>query len=80
MYTPKTKTIFIWIQQTHPVLKTELKPQVAQPSIAVPVKVKDEPMDEEYEKASATLENIKDEPDTAAVSFTSDFLPFIYFF
>ncbi|XP_067268327.1 zinc finger MYM-type protein 4 [Chanodichthys erythropterus] len=52
--------------QTHPVSKTELKPQVAQPSIAIPVKVKDEPMDEEYEKASATLENIKDEPDTAA--------------
>lgn len=72
IYTPKSKTIFILTQQTNP--KTELKPQVAQPSIAIPVKVKDEPMDEEYEKASATLENIKDEPDTAAVSFTLFYL------
>ncbi|XDV34811.1 hypothetical protein PO909_004929 [Leuciscus waleckii] len=55
--------------QTHSVVKTELKPQVAHPSIAIPVKVKDEPMDEEYEKASINLQpvgNIKDEPDTAA--------------
>lgn len=53
-------------------LKTEVKPQVAQLSDAVPVQVKDEPMDEEYEKASVSLRpvgNIKDEPDTAAVSF-----------
>uniref|UniRef100_A0A671S2Q1 Zinc finger MYM-type protein 4-like n=1 Tax=Sinocyclocheilus anshuiensis TaxID=1608454 RepID=A0A671S2Q1_9TELE len=57
-------------------LKTELKPQVAQLSGALPVKVKDEPMDEEYEKVSEQLGpvgNIKDEPNTAAVSFTSDF-------
>ncbi|KAK7125022.1 hypothetical protein R3I94_019167 [Phoxinus phoxinus] len=55
--------------QTRSVVKTELKPQVAHPSIAIPVKVKDEPMDEEYEKASTHLQpvgNIKDEPDTAA--------------
>ncbi|XP_077052167.1 zinc finger MYM-type protein 4-like isoform X2 [Siphateles boraxobius] len=55
--------------QTHSVVKTEMKPQVAHPSIAIPVKVKDEPMDEEYEKASTHLQpvgNIKDEPDTAA--------------
>uniref|UniRef100_A0A8C0Y903 Zinc finger MYM-type containing 4, tandem duplicate 1 n=1 Tax=Cyprinus carpio carpio TaxID=630221 RepID=A0A8C0Y903_CYPCA len=56
--------------QTQPVLKTEVKPQVAQLSDAVPVQVKDEPMDEEYEKASVSLRpvgNIKDEPDTAAI-------------
>lgn len=64
------KTFYIWIQQPQSVLKTETKAQVAPPSIAVPVKVKDEPMDEEYETVSATLENIKDEPDTADVSFT----------
>ncbi|XP_058609108.1 zinc finger MYM-type protein 4 isoform X2 [Onychostoma macrolepis] len=55
--------------QTQSVLKTEMKPQVAQLSAALPVKVKDEPMDEEYEKASVSLRpvgNIKDEPDTAA--------------
>jgi len=57
------------------VVNTELKPQVAHPSTALPVKVKDEPMDEEYEKASTHLQpvgNIKDEPDSAAVSFTCD--------
>ncbi|KTG35826.1 hypothetical protein cypCar_00003561 [Cyprinus carpio] len=57
------------VVQTQPVLKTEVKPQVAQLSDAVPVQVKDEPMDEEYEKASVSLRpvgNIKDEPDTAA--------------
>uniref|UniRef100_A0A8C1ZAK8 Zinc finger, MYM-type 4 n=1 Tax=Cyprinus carpio TaxID=7962 RepID=A0A8C1ZAK8_CYPCA len=57
-------------EQTQPVLKTEVKPQVAQLSDAVPVQVKDEPMDEEYEKASVSLRpvgNIKDEPDTAAI-------------
>lgn len=61
-------------------LKTELKPQVGQLSGALPVKVKDEPMDEEYEKVSEPLGpvgNIKDEPNTAAVSFTSDFYLFI---
>uniref|UniRef100_A0A8C2ETJ1 Zinc finger, MYM-type 4 n=1 Tax=Cyprinus carpio TaxID=7962 RepID=A0A8C2ETJ1_CYPCA len=50
-------------------LKTELKPQVGQLSGALPVKVKDEPMDEEYEKVSEPLGpvgNIKDEPNTAA--------------
>ncbi len=60
-----------------------MKPQVAQLSAALPVKVKDEPMDEEYEKASVSLhpeENIKDEPDTAAVSFTTDFCILFYFF
>uniref|UniRef100_A0A673G1F8 Zinc finger MYM-type protein 4-like n=1 Tax=Sinocyclocheilus rhinocerous TaxID=307959 RepID=A0A673G1F8_9TELE len=55
-------------------LKTELKPEVAQLSGALPVKVKDEPMDEEYEKVSEQLGpvgNIKDEPNTAA-TFTHE--------
>ncbi|XP_016298824.1 zinc finger MYM-type protein 4-like isoform X2 [Sinocyclocheilus anshuiensis] len=57
------------VVQTQSMLKTELKPQVAQLSGALPVKVKDEPMDEEYEKVSEQLGpvgNIKDEPNTAA--------------
>uniref|UniRef100_A0A671S4Q0 Zinc finger MYM-type protein 4-like n=1 Tax=Sinocyclocheilus anshuiensis TaxID=1608454 RepID=A0A671S4Q0_9TELE len=56
------------VVQTQSMLKTELKPQVAQLSGALPVKVKDEPMDEEYEKVSEQLGpvgNIKDEPNTA---------------
>uniref|UniRef100_A0A8C1GSG5 Zinc finger MYM-type protein 4-like n=1 Tax=Cyprinus carpio TaxID=7962 RepID=A0A8C1GSG5_CYPCA len=56
-------------------LKTELKPQVGQLSGALPVKVKDEPMDEEYEKVSEPLGpvgNIKDEPNTAAELQTPD--------
>lgn len=44
----------------------------APPTSASPlVKIKDEPMDEEYEKAfgpQATAGNIKDEPDTSDVS------------
>uniref|UniRef100_A0A671RJ86 Zinc finger MYM-type protein 4-like n=1 Tax=Sinocyclocheilus anshuiensis TaxID=1608454 RepID=A0A671RJ86_9TELE len=51
-------------------MTSEVKPQVAQLSAALPVKVKDEPVDEEYEKPSVSLRpvgNIKDEPDTAAV-------------
>uniref|UniRef100_A0A673H2X6 Zinc finger MYM-type containing 4 n=1 Tax=Sinocyclocheilus rhinocerous TaxID=307959 RepID=A0A673H2X6_9TELE len=61
--------------QTESVLKAEVKPQVAQLSAALPVTVKDEPMDEEYEKASVSLRpvgNIKDEPDTAAFNQTPD--------
>ncbi|XP_026087332.1 zinc finger MYM-type protein 4-like isoform X1 [Carassius auratus] len=57
------------VVQTQSVVKTELKPQVAQLSDALPVNVKDEPMDEEYEKVSEPLGpvgNIKDEPNTAA--------------
>uniref|UniRef100_A0A672KS49 Zinc finger MYM-type protein 4-like n=1 Tax=Sinocyclocheilus grahami TaxID=75366 RepID=A0A672KS49_SINGR len=57
------------VLQTESVLKAEVKPQVAQLSDALPVKVKDEPMDEEYEEASVSLRpvgNVKDEPDTAA--------------
>ncbi|XP_051527037.1 zinc finger MYM-type protein 4-like isoform X2 [Myxocyprinus asiaticus] len=57
--------------QTKPMLKHSTKPEVkvAQPAVTQPVKIKDEPMDEEYEKASAPqrpMDNIKDEPDTAA--------------
>uniref|UniRef100_A0A673G9F5 Zinc finger MYM-type protein 4-like n=1 Tax=Sinocyclocheilus rhinocerous TaxID=307959 RepID=A0A673G9F5_9TELE len=62
------------VVQTQSMLKTELKPEVAQLSGALPVKVKDEPMDEEYEKVSEQLGpvgNIKDEPNTAAVSFNN---------
>ncbi|XP_026144607.1 zinc finger MYM-type protein 4 isoform X1 [Carassius auratus] len=57
------------VVQTLSVLKTEVNPQVARLSDALSVKVKDEPMDEEYEKASVSLRpvgNIKDEPDPAA--------------
>ncbi|XP_016097728.1 zinc finger MYM-type protein 4-like [Sinocyclocheilus grahami] len=57
------------VVQTQSMLKTELKPQEAQLSDALPVKVKDEPMDEEYEKVSeqrGPVGNIKDEPNTAA--------------
>uniref|UniRef100_A0A672RLJ2 Zinc finger, MYM-type 4 n=1 Tax=Sinocyclocheilus grahami TaxID=75366 RepID=A0A672RLJ2_SINGR len=56
------------VVQTQSMLKTELKPQEAQLSDALPVKVKDEPMDEEYEKVSeqrGPVGNIKDEPNTA---------------
>ncbi|XP_043073787.1 zinc finger MYM-type protein 4-like [Puntigrus tetrazona] len=61
--------------QTRSMLKTEMRTQAAQLSDALPVKVKDEPMDEEYEKASVSLRperNIKDEPDTAEFNQTSD--------
>lgn len=62
-------------------LKHSTKPEVkvAQPSVTQPVKIKDEPLDEEYEKASAPqhpIDNIKDEPDTAAVSFNIVFCLF----
>ncbi|XP_067282641.1 zinc finger MYM-type protein 4 isoform X2 [Pseudorasbora parva] len=65
----KSETTDPSAMQAHSLLKADSKAQVAQPSIAIPVKVKDEPMDEEYETASASLRpvgNIKDEPDTAA--------------
>ncbi|XP_005159754.1 zinc finger MYM-type protein 4 isoform X1 [Danio rerio] len=53
--------------QTQSAVKPDMKPQ--QLSVDLPMKVKDEPMDEEYEKASVSLHtegDIKDEPDTAA--------------
>ncbi|XP_073668893.1 zinc finger MYM-type protein 4-like isoform X5 [Paramisgurnus dabryanus] len=52
-----------------PVLKGETKSQAAQPTVPLPVNIKDEPMDEEYEKASTPQQpigNVKDEPDTSA--------------
>ncbi|XP_055076574.2 zinc finger MYM-type protein 4 isoform X2 [Misgurnus anguillicaudatus] len=52
-----------------PVLKGETKSQAAQPTVPLPVNIKDEPMDEEYEKASTPQQpigNVKDEPDASA--------------
>lgn len=65
------------IQDTQPVLKSITK--ASQSSDVLPVKIKDEPMDEEYETASTPhrpIGSIKDEPDTSAVSFHGEFCLF----